>query len=481
MARVFLVALLCVALPAQVDDSHSRLGTLRVHAWLGKPSMPPIALTRGPLQQIIETIQPERARPAAHAWEDAITRDRRLVRAAQEAIEELQRHYAHQLVVRPSEAASIERRLAAETARLRARFEVEADLRSSRLRLRENVIMSQLRRAGANRSGAGQAASQLLIAEIQFARHQHTHRKLMLIWERKHRAFLKGERDDDPAEQMPYLKPTIGALVRVGQLAPDRLTRERAAQLLSMVHHANGDLDAAVKTLQGVLKRHVSWALRAELFNRLGDLLLLQGRFAGAARQYGTLREKDGSWYVRARLGLAWSRHRLGDDDGALKAVQEVRKRLAGLFDGSAVALLAEADLLYAQLLADGTRPLPATLGPRLMDVVLALRKRQATMVRRGPDGVPPTAATSPPKLDALTQRIRPMRACYRRFLRSTAGTSVRGVVALRPGTRTSLVSLSTPDRRLRACIDDALRAVPSAGLPAGMLSLELEPEAASN
>ncbi len=475
MRKLLLTALFSfVAAPAQADDPQTRLGTLRVHAWLGKPSMPPIALTRGPLQQIIEGVEPEGIRPSAQAWEDAITRDRRLARAADEALDELQRHYRHQMVVRPGELSQLRVQLARERHRLQSRLDGEAADRAVHLRQRESHILDQLQRSSKRRKGVGRAASQLLVAEIQFARHQHTHRTLMARWQRRHDAYQRGELAQKPTPPMPFLKPTVSALERVSNLAPDRLTRERAAQLLAVVLHASGDLDAAVRTLQAALKSRVSWTLRAELHNRLGDLLLEQGRFAGAARRYGALKRTDGSWYVRARLGLAWSRHRLGDDDGALAAVKEVRARLAGLFDGSAQALMSEADLLYAQLLADSARALPGGLSLRLKDVVRALRQRHATMV---PVATTATAAEDR-RLAAIADRIGPLRTCYRRLLASSPAARPRGVIAMTPGARATLVGVNTADRRFRTCIGAALRPVVSSrGLPSAILAVEFEPE----
>lgn len=476
IAALALGAIVFKAAPATADDGPQALGTIRVHAWLEPPRMPPIALTRGPLQQIIEWVEPEAIRTAVYAWEDAITRHRRLLRAAAEAIEEMERHYRHQIVIRPGDSGALRLRLRAERERMEARFEQGAQARETRLRLQESGILGRLRRSGAVSSRGGSAAAHLVAAEIAFARQQDTGRVLLRRWRHAHQEWAAGNRADEPARPLPFLGGVIGALERVGDQAPDRLTRERSAQLLAVAHQWNLDAESAIRVLEAALRTRASWSMKAELENRLGDLRLERRRFAAAARAYGGVHKDAGSWYVRARLGLAWSRHRQGDDDGALAAVQEVREHLDGVFDGSARALATEADRLYAQLLADGGRELPLPgLGPHLQEAVRQLRARQAELlplsVRDGGE--------ADERLGAIAGRIVPIRACYRRFLRNRPGTSARGVIALSPDASARLVTVSVSQRRFHGCLQDALRGLrsPPSAVPA-VVVLDLQPEA---
>ncbi len=360
-------------------------------------------------------------------------------------------------MVRPDEGAALRLRFMEERARLRDRFGQEARERSERLRTREAMILPLLR-------ASPSAGGQLLVAEIELARQRHTHWLLVQRWEASSR--------QSPRPQ-PYFEPVIEALERVGKLAPDRLTRDRAAQLLAVVHADNGDRSAAIRVLSAALQRRVSWELRAELRSRLADLLLSEGRFAGAAREYGALEGSDGSWFVRGQLGLAWCRYRLGDLDGAERAVREVRQRLDGTFDSAAVALLAEADHLYTQLLADQPRKLPSGLKPRIREAVTMLRARHATLKV----GSTPAA---PGRLRRLQKRVGKLRACYRDWLRSAGArgaNEVGGVIALTPGRGASLVRLDDTAPALSRCLQRVLDRVrtPRRHAPT-VLALELIP-----
>lgn len=450
-----LVILLGLAGPARADDPKPlTLGTIHVQAWMEKPSMPPIVLTRGPLQQILDGLQPESARPGAATWELEITRHRQLLRAAEVALVELQRHYEHQMAVHPEQADAFRERMLDERTRMQAQLEREETGRLTRLRARESVLLPQLQHLSRPRRGAGHAASQLLLAEIQLARHQDTFRVLERRWARERRALEAGVTGRAPTRPVPFLGPVIKALERVGDLAPDRLTRERAAQLLAIVHVHNRDPGSATKTLTAVLKSNVSWQLEAELLNRLGDLLLQAGRFAGAATVYGRVKKVAGSWHVRAELGQAWCRYRLTNAAGALQAVRSVRGALEGLFDRSAHAVLAEADRLYAQLLADRAGPLPSQLSPRLRDAVLGLRRRGAIASQ------PNQVVAGDGRRRAVASRIPALRRCYRTYLRSAPGQSVHVLLALRASKRPQIVTASAGDATMRACLNRALRPV---------------------
>ena len=405
MNRMFrlAIALSClVALPAAADDDAIALGTLRIHAWLARPQMPAIELTRGPLQQVIEDLEPDSLRPAATSWESAITRHRRQRRASSEAMVELQRHFRHQLLLQPARAASLRSELDRSRSQLSVRFASESTARTTRLRLAETPILQGL--AGAPKTARGQ----LLESEIHFARYEDAWHTSLARMEAAHGHWLEGGRvGPEPTRPMPMLAGVVSALKTIIGGAPGRLTRERAIQLLA-VCYSQLSLDAeAVALLQGARKTRVSWSMAPELANRLGDLLLGNQRFAAASRVYGGVTSRSRSWFVRAQLGLAWARYRQGDDDGAMRAVEAVRRGLSGLVDQSALALVVEADRLYANLLADAGSPTAKDLSPRLADAVKALRKRQAETLPLdvGPDG----------RLEMAAQQTVPLRRCYRR------------------------------------------------------------------
>jgi len=106
--------------------------------------------------------------------------------------------------------------------------------------------------------------------------------------------------------------------------------------------------------------------------------------------------------------------------------------------------------------------------------VVRALRQRHATMV---PVATTATAAEDR-RLAAIADRIGPLRTCYRRLLASSPAARPRGVIAMTPGARATLVGVNTADRRFRTCIGAALRPVVSSrGLPSAILAVEFEPE----
>ena len=220
----------------------------------------------------------------------------------------------------------------------------------------------------------------------------------------------------------------------------------------------------------GGMRGGVSWVLDAELKNRCGDALLALGRHAAAARVYGAVSESSGTWLVRARLGLAWARHRMGDDDGALMAVNDVRRRLDGLFEQSAKALADEADRLYAQLLADQGGPLPAGLAPRIVDSTTALRARAATLL---------AGDAADARVGAARDHVPEVRRCYRRLLSDSPAAHRRVLVSLAPRARPTFDGLGPADARFRTCLDGALRpVVSSADARPALLVLELSPEA---
>ena len=462
-------AVLLAAALAEAGDAPLALGTLRIQAFVEPPRMPPIPITQGPLQEIIDTIVPEDVRPLAHAWELELDRHRRLLRAAEDALDELDGYYAHQIVLRANEAGALRELGTRERTALEERFARENDERVSSLRSREAGIVS-LFAAGDGAAGPPSAAGHLLLAEIRFAQYEDTYRTLLARWRQEQRAFLAGERADPPIRPRPYLDPVVRALEVVRGMAADRLTRERTMQLLAVVRVALDDHAGAAAALHDVLKGGASWILDAELKNRSGDALLALGRYAGAARAYGSVTEASGTWLVRARLGLAWARHRMGDDDGALAATIEVRRRLEGLFEQSATALTAEADRLYAQLLADRSGPLPADAPPRVLDSAQALRARATTLLEG--DG-------SDDRAEAVRDRVPEVRRCYRRLLLDAPGSHGRLLLLLPPRGRPTLDAAGFGDARFKACLDGALKTVMSpAGAPPGLLVLELSSEA---
>ncbi len=458
-----LVFLLSVRGAVAAEEKPVSLGTIEVRAWLSQPRMPPIALTRGPLQQIIDSLQSAAMRPEAATWEMALTRHRQLLLAANVALRELQRHYHHQLALHPKDARNIRLRLRQEGDKMRKRFEQAEAERAAQLRAREEVMLGRLRPTRDQRRGA---ASQLLLAEIQLARHQDTFRLLRRRWENQKEPDTKSARK--ARRPTPFLSAVVKALEQVGDLAPGRLTRERAAQLLAVVHVENRDPAKAINTLRAVLRTRVSWQLEAELLNRLADLLLDQERFAGAAKIYGQVNKLAPTWHVRAQLGQAWCRYRLSDTDGAISAVMGVRNALRGLFDQSAQELMADADRLYAQLLADRGAALPRALPARLRDAVLSLRQSKSS--------IPDKRAVADGRRSVVAQRIPALRRCYRTYLRSTSSQPVRVVLSFHGGEAPKVVNQTVPSATLRACLNDALSQVETLpdDLPA-MLVLEFD------
>lgn len=466
------IALCClVALPAAADDDAIALGTLRIHAWLARPQMPAIQLTRGPLQQVIEDIRPESLRPAATSWETAITRHRRQRRASREAMTELERHFRHQVLLQPERATALRSELDRSRSLLSGRFASESTARTTRLRLAETPLLQGLSQATKTARG------QLLESEIHFARYEDAWHASVTRYEVARVQWLQGGRvGPEPARPMPMLAGVVVALKTIIGAAPGRLTRERAIQLLAECY-SRLSLDAeAVTLLEGARRTRVSWSMAPELGNRLGDLFLANQRFAAASRAYGGVTSRSRTWFVRAQLGLAWARYRQGDDDGAMRAVEAVRSGLSGLVDQSALALVVEAGRLKANLLADAGSSTSPDLSPRLTAAVKALRKRQAETLPLdvGPDG----------RLEMAAQQTVPMRRCYRRWLRQRrvrvdVSRTVRAVVAMRPSKAASVVSLSVSDRRLKSCLSRSLDAVVS--LPddrSAIVALELIPNA---
>jgi tetratricopeptide (TPR) repeat protein len=423
--------------------------------------MPPIAISRGPLLQIIEQVKPLRLRPIARQWEGEVNVHRRLSRAALRALNELERHFEHQLLLHGEKADELKKQWATQKRRLRARFDREAKERTARIRLREAEVSSILVRTsfGSAHQSVGHAAAQLLLSEIQFARHLDNFRRAKRHWHEQKRLFKAGQLKSEPAKPWPGWSDVLTRLRRVLHAGADRMMRERVAQLLSICLLEQGDQDRAIQVLQTALAKNVSWTMEPELQNRLGDLLLQQKRFAQASYAYAAVSQSSGSWSLRARLGLAWARHRLGDDDRALSAVDDVRKQLAGLFDGDAQSLAAAADELYVQLLVESEQPLSSTLDPRIREAVETLRASREISFAKTPyeewvakDG----------RFSAIKRRSKKFRQCYRKFLRTHPNRSVRAVVSLLAGEQPVLANLSLANDNFEQCLTQAAKGIES-------------------
>ena len=246
-------------------------------------------------------------------------------------------------------------------------------------------------------------------------------------------------------------------LNRAAHTAKQRLVRERAAQLLALCAEAEGRVTRAVELLWEVIKRNASWALESQIRNRLGDLLLTSGRYADSAKVYASIPENSGEWRTRARLGLAWARHRRGDDRGAMRAIAEVRRDLQGLFERSAQVLSHETDRLYVQLMAEGDYPLDS-LPPHIAENVRALKFRLSSK------GEGDAQVAKDGRRSAVLGRFPKLRSCYRKLLHTSPNTTGMVQIIMNATTAPAIVRISLGQQTFRRCITTALADV--AALP---------------
>ncbi|MFT5431633.1 MAG: hypothetical protein ACI9OJ_002330 [Myxococcota bacterium] len=378
--------------------------------------MPPIALSRAPLQRIVEQVEPERIRPNARNWEGRLTEHRQLLRAEHEARVGLVEHYRHEFLLSPLHRPSLEAELASQQALLDRRFRTARRKRVIELRHLEATILSAMGGRGMG-PGPGTAEAAILRAEIGLARLLDSGP----IGSVSVGSVSVGSVSVGPVpadgkiadSQVDLRRRVLGELERAAMTATTRLSRERAAQLQAVVLEYSGETRQALKVIEASLAKGVSWTIDSELRNRQGDYLLGMRRFSAAARGYGRVGKRDIRWYIRARLGLAWCRYRTGDDDGALAALRQVRARLDGLYGSRARAVGVEANRLWAQLLAETTggrrRKAERNAPPALLAAAAGLRAARVV--------VEPTA-TGDGRLKLVAERAPAMRECFRSLIR---------------------------------------------------------------
>ncbi|HIA02143.1 MAG TPA: hypothetical protein EYN66_09560 [Myxococcales bacterium] len=456
-----MLTMLLLAPGFSLADKPVTLGEIHIKAWLAQPQMPPIAISRGPLLQIIERVNPPRARPAAREWEREMHRHRRLSRAAQDALDELERHFEHQLLLHTGNLNELKKQWSSQRQSLEERYERQANDRMKQIQIRETEVTQMLRHSNFafHKNSFGPAAAKLLLAEMKLARKLNTLRTATNQWREQKRLFNTGQLTRLPAQPKADWNDLLRRLKQVTRAGADRMIRERVAQLLAICLTQQGNLNQAAQVLQDALARNVSWTMEPELQNRLGDLLLEQGHFAQASHAYGAISQSPGSWGFRARLGLAWTRHRLGDDTTALAAINDIRKQLAGLFDSDALNIATAANRLFVHLLAEQDTPLPANLSPRIRDIINALRASFETSLTK-------TAYESwvakDGRFSAIKKAHRKFQKCYRTLLATHPDHSGRAVVYLHAGRQAITANLSFGNKHFERCLNQAAKGVES-------------------
>ncbi|MDF2177856.1 tetratricopeptide repeat protein [Aliiglaciecola sp. CAU 1673] len=188
--------------------------------------------------------------------------------------------------------------------------------------------------------------------------------------------MLLSERDQElgvkPAKPEGYYQEAIDDYLALLPSLPDNHARNEALYQLARAYELQGEPDKSLAVLSTLLSTDVKFERAGEAWFRQGELYFSREDYANAARSYQTVVEEydDTDFLVISAYMLGWSRFKLEDYDGSLRAFNL-------MLDKAVTPILQKADAYnqneILERLAPGQRRLVKD-GLRLMATLFSYR-----------------------------------------------------------------------------------------------------------